>query len=102
MTTPNLPEATDFPTIRKAALIIALSSGTMSAARSAEDHARDVTDFLRGRDQDALRPVERWLAGLSEQDLETICDGEREDQLRLLVAAPSWADGLLDGLFERT
>ena len=93
--------AREFPTIRRAALIVALSAGTISSRDSAEAHYRDVTDFLIGRDQDALRPVERWLASLPEEDLQTICDGDREGQLRLLLGAPSYVDDLLEALFER-
>ena len=101
MTPLDPPEAPEFPTIRQAALCIALSASTMSAEISREAHQRNVGEFLDGRDPATLRLAETWLSGLSAPDLQTICCGDIDGQLVLLMRAPWHTDRLLAALFER-
>ena len=48
-----------------------------------------------------LPAIDRWLAGLNDDDLLTIVDGEESEALTLLTTAPAGTDQLLNRIFEQ-
>lgn len=95
--------ARNYPGIARAALEITLDNGGINIRRSVEQQERDRDKWLAAQPEDLVRPIDEWLAGLSDDDLRAVCSGGQDEpeQLALLAAAPPFTDDLLNDYFEK-
>lgn len=79
-----------FPTIQKAAIIIALDNGMINRFCSEKEFLENAAGaiFADGVPEEDVRQLETFLSGLSEEDLETICCGESIEMAALETDAP--------------
>jgi len=91
-----------YPALHRAFRSIALDNGGINWTRSAERQEREARAFLAKRDSALLEPIEAWLSSLSEDDLETVCNGgaNEPETLSLMTGAPPFADAILNEYFE--
>ncbi|MFA6966080.1 hypothetical protein [Bosea sp. (in: a-proteobacteria)] len=89
-----------FPGIRRAALEIALDNGGINRSRPIGQQRRELKRWIARQPQEPLREIDAWLAGLSDEDLNTVCAGEASEQDVLLKDAPPFTDKLLNDYFE--
>jgi len=89
-----------YPGITRAALLVALDNGGINRDRSREDFESALQFFLGDRTEDNLPEIDRWLAGLSDDDLDTACCGEETEMLEFLKQSPKGTDALLNAIFE--
>ncbi len=47
-----------------------------------------------------LEPIEAWLAGLSDEEVQWVCSGGEAEGQELLASAPPFTDDLLTRYFE--
>lgn len=89
-----------YPGICRAALIISLDNGGINRLRSEDKQRRELSDFLERQPQEILLAIDTWLAGLSADDIETVCSGEHTEAEEVLRSAPPFADKLLNDYFD--
>lgn len=79
-----------FPTVRKAAMLIALDNGLINRFCSEETWIGKVEGaiFADGVPQHDVRMLENFLLTLSEEDLETLCCGEHSEMVAVEANAP--------------
>lgn len=105
------PIVEHFPGFTRAALEIAYDNGGINRCCTEEDLktklAAWLTDLckvrhvgLAGTVASRLGQMDAWLAGLSEEDIDTACAGEDLDMRALLAKAPQGTDKMLTSLFE--
>ena len=113
MTIPSHPtDAPSFPGIVKAALLLALDNGGINRDRSQESCLQDLAAHLnlhwlnarhsglRTTQYVALKAIDAWLDGLSEDDLDTACNGEESEAATMVANAPHGTAELLNDIFE--
>ncbi len=88
-----------FPGIERALLLIALDNGGVNRDRPATQVRREIGDWLTKQPADLLPEIDRWLAALNDDDLDTVCAGEEGDRAVLLSGAPPFTDDLLSRYF---
>lgn len=60
-----------------------------------------MADFLAARPySDHFGAIDKWLGGLSKDEMQTICAGEETEQRAILSVAPAFTSQLLDEYFE--
>jgi len=84
-----------YPTIKKATIEIAYDNGAVHRGRTEQDVLNAVEPVLRCRTITELEAAEVELAGLTFEDLETLCCGEQG-----LVEATPATELLLTDIFE--
>lgn len=79
-----------FPTVRKAAILIALDNGLINRFCSEENWISKVEEaiFADGVPQQDVQALEDFLKTLSEEDFETICCGEHDEMVAVEANAP--------------
>lgn len=79
-----------FPTVRKAAMLIALDNGLINRFCSEESWINKVEAaiFADGVPQQDVQSLETFLLTLSEEDLETLCCGEHMEMVAVEANAP--------------
>lgn len=94
--------ANKYAALHKAFLVIALDNGGIHRDRSVERQAKEATVFLSKRDSAFLAPIEQWLASLTDDEIETVCAGGRDEPetIELMAKAPPFADDLLNDYFD--
>jgi hypothetical protein len=102
-----------FPGIAKATLEISYDNGVINRDRSENDCLCElrtylVKDWLHARHAglktiqiSTIIAIDHWLSGLSNEDLNTVCNGEETEACTILAAAPPQTADLLNGIFER-
>lgn len=100
-----------FPGIWKATLAMAYDNGAVNAERSESELAADLLTWvnLRPRVITFMLATDRWLDGLSEEDLSTVCCGEEAEADALIRKTgapihrhlPRYARRLLNDIFEQ-
>lgn len=97
-----MPLIDTYPTLKKAALILAYDNGVTH--RMPEQVWLNNTDSVLGAEgvvTEDLQKLENWCATLSEEQLETLVAGEHDECLELIQDCPTNSDGIsLDKLFE--
>jgi len=89
-----------YPGIRRATLLIALDNGGINRDRCEKQQGRDLDRFLQRQPHDILPAIDRWLASLPTDDLETVCAGEHGEAQMLLATAPPFTESLLNDYFD--
>jgi hypothetical protein len=101
-----------FPGITKAALSIAYDNGGINRFRSEADCLHELAEYIDrewlSADHTGLRTIlwanlinmDRWIDELSDEQLETVCNGEETEVKAAMIAAPYGTDELLNGIFE--
>lgn len=90
-----------YPNIEKACLEISYDNGGVNRFRPETQVRKEMTDFLAGRPySDHFEKIDKWLGGLSKDDLLTVCAGEESEQVKILSVAPPFTSQLLDEYFE--
>lgn len=84
-----------YPTIKKATIEIAYDNGAVHRGRTEQDVLNSVEPVLRSKLAHQLEAAERELAGLSPDDLETLCCGEQG-----VVDCSDLTEELLTDIFE--
>jgi hypothetical protein len=88
------------PGILKACEAIALDNGAINRNRSSMDHAKEVGMWLdEVKDQFDLVMIDAWFSGLSEEDLDTACNGVDEAMVEICKTAPPNTDEFLNLYF---
>lgn len=79
-----------FPTVRKAAMLIALDNGLINRFCSEETWIGKVEGaiFADGVPQHDVRMLENFLSSLSEKDFDTVCNGEHMEMVAVEANAP--------------
>ena len=90
----------DYPSLTKAALLMARDSGAINRFRTERQAQNDIAKCLASQPDDVLRAIDEWLSGQSDDDLETICCGDQDEAALLMASAPPFTDQVLDELFE--
>ena len=88
-----------YPGIARAALQIALDNGGIHRGRSVDQMKKELHRWLAGQPEEEIQPIDAWLSSLSDEDLSTVCCGERSDVEEVLSAAPPFTDDFLDRYF---
>jgi len=83
-----------YPGITMAVLAIAFDNGGIHRFRSEEQFRAELNAFLASQTI-ALGPIDRWLANLPQDDLQTVCTGDRDEAKAILATAPPGTDGFL-------
>lgn len=87
--------------IRKACLLISYSNGGVNRDRSEARVLREMQDFIESRPYNSeLKAISRWLGTLTEDQLETVCDGEQSEAADITKNAPAFTETLLNDYFE--
>lgn len=87
--------------IRKACLLISYSNGGVHRGRSETKVLRDLQHFIDSRPYaDEMKSINAWLGTLSEQQLETVCDGDQDEAEAITRSAPPFTEALLNEWFE--
>lgn len=90
-----------YPGIAKATFLIALDNGGINRFRSEKQQRKELDSFLFRQEID-LRPIDDWLNGLPDDDLERACFGEQSEIDAFLAAnAPPFTGQLLDDYFDQ-
>jgi hypothetical protein len=77
------------PGILRAFESIALDNGGINWNRSSEQHQRECAEWLDEiKDQFDIVMIDAWLSSLSDDDLETACNGLDTDMEALMQEAP--------------
>jgi len=90
----------EWPGIECAMFLIALDNGGVNRDRPEQQVRREIRQWLAKQPADLLPAVDKWLASLSDDDLETVCAGEHTDAQALLASAPPFTDQLLNAYFD--
>jgi hypothetical protein len=90
-----------YPGIARAALEIALDNGGISRGRSEKQMMRELSRFLAKQPAEMLPPINDWLAGLSDDEMQTVCAGEEIEMESATVSAPPFTNDLLNDYFEQ-
>ena len=98
--TPTLGAEVQHPGIERACLHIALCNGGINRERSVGRVQGEIWMWLRDQPQDNFAAISDWLLGLSDEDLDTVCDGEESEMEALMVAAPEGTNKLLNRYFD--
>lgn len=105
-------DAPQFPGIIKATLSLAYDNGGINRERSERECLRDLSANLRERwlsarhaglrttQYVALKAIDSWLNNLSEESLDTACNGEESEVATMLSSAPHGTTELLNDIFE--
>lgn len=90
-----------YPGIRRAAQLIALDNGGINRDRPAGQQDRDFTRWIERQPQEPLGDIDKWLAGLTEDEMGLVCcAGCEPESASLMAAAPPFLDELLTRYFE--
>lgn len=91
-----------YPGITRACFLIALDNGGLNCHRPEAELRSDIATWCSAQPMD-LRPIDAWLATLSDADLDTVCCGGQDEpeQVELLAKAPPFTDALLNDYFEQ-
>ena len=89
-----------WPGIKRAALEIALDNGGINRFRSEERQQREFRRWLEKQPQELLPAIDAWLSGLSDEDLQTVCDGEVTEADAILANGPPFTNQLLNDYFD--
>lgn len=92
-----------FPGIAKATIEMAYDNGGVHRERREHDVLRDLDTVLNDGVAIAfnLSEIDKWLATLSDDDLQIAVAGEETEREQLMGTAPPGTDALLDEIFER-
>jgi hypothetical protein len=92
-----------FPGIARAALEMAYDNGGINRMRSEQDALRDLDAILTDGADIAfdLPDIDRWLASLSDDDLQTVVAGEETEAAQIIANAPGGTHQILEDIFER-
>lgn len=99
------------PGISRAALSMTYDNGGINRDRSEADMQKDLAAFLAECIEanhsgipttlySQLRAIDNWLNQLSEDDLDTVCNGEKTEAQDAIKEAPDGTNFLLNGIFE--
>jgi hypothetical protein len=87
--------------IRKACLLISYSNGGVNRYREEHQVLREMQRFIDSRPyNEELKAIDAWLGTLTENQLETVCDGEQSEIDEIMKTAPPFAESLLHEYFE--
>jgi hypothetical protein len=111
MTSAPAPLAQRFPGITRAALSMAYDNGGINRDRSEADMRKDLATFLakcmeakhsglRTTLYSQLRTIDTWLDQLSDEEIDTVCNGEETEAAAAVKQAPEGTSFLLNGIFE--
>lgn len=89
-----------YPGILRAALEISLDNGGINRSRAEPQMRKELAQFLAHQPSDILPAIDKWLAALSDNDLETVCCGEQSEMAAVMQDAPPFTDKLLNDYFE--
>ena len=100
-----------FPGIARAALEIAYDNGGINRGRSEAEMMAELTAFLTKRHVaghaglrsvlfSRLVSIDQWLQTQSDETIDTICGGERDEARAAMDGAPEGTDTLLTDIFE--
>jgi hypothetical protein len=100
-----------FPGILRAALTMTLDNGGINRDRSEADMQKDLAAFLakcmeanhsgiRTTLYSQLWAIDNWLNQLSEDELNTVCNGEETEAQDAIKTAPDGTNFLLNGIFD--
>jgi hypothetical protein len=92
-----------FPGIAKAALEMSYCNGGINRDRRERDVLK-ILDAMLADGADLaldLPAIDAWLSALSDDDLQTVVDGEETEMLALLKSAPTGTGAFLTAIFER-
>ncbi|NMG39854.1 hypothetical protein GRZ55_11420 [Chelativorans sp. ZYF759] len=93
---------TTYPGIARAALLIALDNGGINRFRSQQQQEREMARWLATQPEHEIKPVDAWLATLSDEQMEQVCcGGEGEpEQAAAMADAPPFTNEILNSYFE--
>lgn len=86
--------------LARAAFSIAIDNGGINRLRSVAQWRREFLKWAAKRPDDMLRPIDQWLAALTDEQMETVCCGEASETEAALVSAPAFTDDLLNDYFD--
>lgn len=87
--------------IKKACLLISRSNGGINRFRSEARVTREMQRFFDSRPyHDEIKNIDQWLGTLTEEQFETVCDGEMSEADAILLSAPVFTGTLLNDYFE--
>lgn len=89
-----------YPGIARATLLIALDNGGINRNRSEEQQRVDLAKWIDRGGHGPLAPIDNWLAGLTNEQLEIVCCGEDRERAAVMVYAPRGTDDLLNAYFD--
>ena len=89
-----------FPGITRAALEIAYSNGGITCIRTQQRMLGELSRWLDRQPPEILPDIDAWLFALSDEDLQTVCDGEQSDAAAILLLAPPFTDKLICDYFD--
>lgn len=92
---------TRFPGIEKAAIEISYDNGGINRDRTKKTMLAELRRYLPMIPYyDELPAIDKWLGGLSAEDLLTVCAGEVSEQDVILANGPPFSGQLLIDIFE--
>lgn len=87
--------------IKKACLLISRSNGGVNRDRPEARVLREMQKFLDTRPYEAeFKAIDQWLGTLTEDQIETVCDGEQSEMDAIMKDAPAFTETLLHDYFE--
>lgn len=87
--------------IRKTCLLISYSNGGVNRDRSEARVLREMQHFIDSRPYNSeLKAIDEWLGTLTDDQLETVCDGEQSEMDAIMKDAPAFTETLLHDYFE--
>lgn len=91
----------EFEGIRKAALAIAYDNGMINRLEPEGEFILKLEALLKLPEfaGDAVI-INAWLESLSPENLETLCNGEHEESMKISVGGPASTETLLNSIFE--
>lgn len=93
-----------YPSIYKAALEMSYCNGGINMHRTESDHQEDMDKFMKSQsdEMNVLFPFfDSFLHGLSDEDLETVVDGEESERQAIMMKGPFKLDQFLNDVFEK-
>lgn len=89
-----------YPKILNAFQLIALDNGGINRNRPVEQQEEESIKFLSEYEQDSLDAIEAWLAALTDEQLDTFCNGEHTEMDAIAQLGPENCTDLFDEYFD--
>jgi len=91
-----------FPGIKRAALYLAHANGMIYRGCTEEQWLSSLDYVLgaEGVDTDELQKLDDWCKTLSDEQVETLVDGEEEEMQQLVDSCPTEAVGIFNDIFD--
>jgi len=83
----------------RACRLISLDNGGINRGRTAALQLRQARAFIAAYPAD-MAAIDKWLGGLTDDEMETICAGDADESVAILATAPPFTDAFLNDYFD--